>query len=184
VKTPMAKKSSSKKILIDADVVSHFISGGEIYLLPQIFPFPLFILDKVYEELEKYRKKKTEVDNLLNQKILTLLPFPESNQIVRKEYLYLKNKEFRGAGESACMALARHSEDIIGSSNLKDIADYCKRYNITYFTTLDFIDYAFQTGLINEERANLFISKLHQAKHRIPKNINCIGDIKPKDFLI
>jgi predicted nucleic acid-binding protein len=178
----MAKQNKTRKILIDADVVSHFITGGEIYLLPKIFPFPLFVLDKVYEELERYRNKKTEIDNLLNQRILTLLVFPENNSVVRKEYLYLKNKEFRGSGESACMALARHSDDIIGSSNLKDIADYCKKYGIVYFTTFDFIDFAFQNDLIDEERANSFIAKLHLAGHRIPQYIKSIEDIKPRKF--
>ncbi len=44
----------SKLILLDADVVSHFIYAGEILLLPRIFhPLPIRILDKVYEELEQ-----------------------------------------------------------------------------------------------------------------------------------
>ena len=178
----MTKKSNSKKILIDADVVSHFLSGGEVFLLPKIFPFPLFVLDIVYDELKRYRKKKLEVENLINHKILTLLPFPENNQAIRKEFLYLRNKEFRGAGESACMAMARHSKDIIGSSNLKDIAIYCKKHDIVYFTTLDFIDYAYQKSLMDEDRANSFISKLHQAGHKIPRKVSTVQDIKPRDF--
>jgi predicted nucleic acid-binding protein len=178
----MTKKSNGKKILIDADVVSHFITGGAIYILPKIFPFPLFILDKVYQELERYRKKKVEVENLLNQRILTILPFPEDNEAIRKEFLYLKNKEFKGAGESACMAMARHTEDIIGSSNLKDIAEYCKRHNIIYLTTLDFVDCAFQNEKMDEAQANEFIQKLHKAGHKIPVKIQKIEDIKPRDF--
>jgi predicted nucleic acid-binding protein len=92
----MAKKNS-KIILIDADVVSHFIEGGEIHSLPNIFPNKIKVLDKVYAELERFPKKKTEIDNLLNFKILELEKFPENNQEIKREYFYIKNKLFKGS---------------------------------------------------------------------------------------
>jgi hypothetical protein len=36
---------------------------------------------------------------------------------------------FKGDGEAACMAIVRFSKDILASSNLKDIANYCKMHH-------------------------------------------------------
>lgn len=54
-------KIKLKDILIDADVVSHFITGGQILILHKIFPNKILILDKVYDELLKFNSKKSEV---------------------------------------------------------------------------------------------------------------------------
>ena len=111
-------KKRKRIILVDADVVSHFIVGGEIYLLPRIFPYKMKILDKVYTELERFRARKIEVDNLLNQKLIELMPFPEDRQEIKREYFRIKRDLFMGDGESACLSVIRFTNDIIGSSNL------------------------------------------------------------------
>lgn len=56
---------TDRLILIDADVISHFISANEIITLPTIFPYRITILDKVYAELQLFPKRKTEFENLL-----------------------------------------------------------------------------------------------------------------------
>lgn len=50
-------KIKLKDILIDADVISHFITGGQILILHKIYPNKILILDKVYEELLKFSSK-------------------------------------------------------------------------------------------------------------------------------
>ena len=124
----MAK--SERIILIDADVVSHFITGGAIMHLPSIFPNKIKVLDKVYAELERFPGKKKQVDNLINFKLIDLMTFPEENFEIKKEYLHIKKIMFKGDGEAACLAVVKHSKDILASSNLKDIASYCKMYSI------------------------------------------------------
>jgi hypothetical protein len=61
-------ENRSRIILIDADVVSHFITAGAILYLPVIFPNKIKVLDKVYAELERFPKRKketmTSVDSL------------------------------------------------------------------------------------------------------------------------
>ncbi len=43
----------NKSILIDSDVISHFISGGMLGLIAAIFPAnKILLLDKVYSELQ------------------------------------------------------------------------------------------------------------------------------------
>lgn len=53
-----------------------------------------------------------------------------------KEFFLLQRT--LGKGESACMIYCRDNRDVLGSSNLKDIKEYCSKNNITYLTTLDF----------------------------------------------
>ncbi len=167
-----------KIILIDADVVSHFISGGAIFQLPSIFPYKIKVLDKVYSELCRFPKKKVEVDNLIEFKLLEVLPFPDENEMIRKEYFHIKKMMFKGDGESACLAVVRYSKDILASSNLKDIASYCKMHSIEYLTTMDFLCEALKKGVMNEADCNSFISKVKAAGSKLP--VSKISDYKCK----
>ena len=175
----MAK--SKRIILIDADVVSHFITGGQIMLLPSIFPYRIKILDKVYAELARFPNKRKEVQNLLNFNLFEIMPFPEDDIEVRKEYFYLKKMRFKGDGESACLAVVRKSNDILASSNLRDIAPYCDLHDIDYLTTMDFLCHANNTGKLTEEECDEFISKVKAAGSILPvtriSEFNCRSDL-------
>ena len=161
---------SEKIILIDADVVSHFITGGAIIQLPKIFPYKIKVLDKVYSELSRFPKKKIEVDNLINFKLLEIMPFPEDNEAIRKEYLHIKKFMFKGDGESACLAVVRNTHDILASSNLRDIASYCKMHSIEYLTTMDFLCEALKKGVLNKMECDDFIAKVKAAGSKLPIN--------------
>ncbi|MCH7398235.1 hypothetical protein MM236_09555 [Belliella sp. DSM 107340] len=84
-------KKNDKIILIDADVISHFITGSQILLLPQIFPFPIKVLDKVYAEISRMPGRKNEVDNLINFNLLEIIAFPENNPLVKKNIYISRN---------------------------------------------------------------------------------------------
>ncbi|MCH7400343.1 hypothetical protein ACFOUP_07625 [Belliella kenyensis] len=161
-------KKYEKIIIIDADVISHFITGGQILLLPKIFPYPIKVLDKVYGEISRMPRRKTEVDNLINFNLLELIPFPENDFQVKKEYLHIKKFMFKGDGEAACLAVVRYSQNILASSNLKDIANYCKMHQITYLSTMDFLCKAVEEKLITESDCNEFIQKVLKAGSRLP----------------
>ena len=161
---------SEKIILIDADVVSHFITGGAIIQLPSIFPHKIKVLDKVYAELSRFPKKKIEVDNLINFKLLDIMPFPEENEAIKKEYLHIKKLMFKGDGESACLAVVRNTNDILASSNLRDIASYCKMHSIDYLTTMDFLCQALKKGILSESECDAFITKVKAARSKLPVN--------------
>jgi hypothetical protein len=164
----MVMKKNDKIILIDADVISHFITGGLITLLPKIFPYPIKILDKVYAEISRMPGRKAEVDNLLNFKLMEKIPFPEENPEVKKEYLHIKKLMFKGDGEAACLAVVRYSQDILASSNLKDIASYCKMHQISYLTTMDFLCKAVKNGQMSESDCDHFIQRVLNAGSRLP----------------
>lgn len=158
----------SKIIIIDTDVVSHFIAADEILSLTKVFPQPIKMLDKVFEELARYPKKQQLVQNLINWKYLEVIPFPTDEVVIYREYLYIKNKLFKGDGESACMAVARFQENILASSNLKDIGQYCKMHNVDYLTTMDFLCYALKTGFFDEIRCDNFITAVLNQGSKLP----------------
>lgn len=171
-------KKKIKDILIDADIVSHFINGGEIFRLNKIFPNRIIILDKVYNELSKMPLRGKEVDNLLNFKIIEKIPFPTSDVDMYKEYLHIKKLMFKGDGESACLAYVRFSDDIIGSSNLSDVKRYCNLHSIELLTTMDFLCEAHRNGLFTESDCDNFISKVLKSGSKLPVNkmsdYNCL----------
>ncbi len=163
---------TTRIILIDADVVSHFITGGQILKLPTIFTIPLKILDKVYAELSKFNSKKRHVDNLVNYKLIEVIPFPEDNAEIKKEYYHIKKLMFKGDGEAACLAVVRHTNDIIASSNLKDIKSYCVMHSVEYLTTMDFLCEALKKSILSEAQCDEFIAKVLKAGSKLPvKNI-------------
>jgi hypothetical protein len=97
-------------ILVDADVISHFIAAGELYELPNILePHKVTILDNVYQEVARIISRKIYLDNLVNLlRTITIIPFPKENLDIKKEYaLIKKNNPLIGDGERACMAVAK-----------------------------------------------------------------------------
>lgn len=163
----MAKKKG-KIILIDADVVSHFIKAGEIYALNTIFNYEIRVLDKVYNELKGNLTWKTQIDNLVNQGALTIEPFPEANNEIKKEYFHIKKLMLKGEGESACLAYVRYTNNIIASSNLKDTKHYCSLHKIEYLTTMDFLCNAFKNKQFTLTRCNNFIKEVLKRGGKLP----------------
>lgn len=159
------------RIVLDADVIIHFSKGGLLSLLPQIFPeYEYIVLDKVYNELSSV---KNQLDNQIQFfGNITKVEFTPTAEIMR-EYAVLKSKF--GDGESACMAYCRYTANIIGSSNLRDIRNYCTDYGITYLTTLDFLYYAWHRGLLTEKDCEDFIQDVTSKGSRLPKIDNIMA---------
>lgn len=159
-------KGGKTKIVLDADVVIHFSKGGLLSLLPRIFPeYEFVLLETVHEEL--LSDIRTQVDNLiLLLKTIKLLPFNPRGDMLR-EYAWLRSRF--GKGESACMAYCLFNHDVIGSSNLRDIRAYCEKKQIVYLTTLDFLWYAWQKGLLTVDEANSFICEVRDKGSKLPE---------------
>ena len=159
-------KDGKTKIVLDADVIIHFAKGGMLSMLPRIFPdYEFVLLEIVREELSDIR---TQVDNQIRLlKNITLLPFSPRGDMMR-EYARLKSLNF-GKGESACMVYCLFNHDVIGSSNLRDIREYCEKNGITYLTTLDFLWHAWQKGLLTVTEANNFINEVRAKGSKLPQ---------------
>lgn len=155
------------KIVLDADVIIHFIEANSFSLLPDIFPeYEYVVLDVVYNEIARNIKTKNFIDNYL-------LYFPKLKQEAfapkgdsMKEYFLLQRT--LGKGESACMIYCKDNQDVLGSSNLKDIKDYCAKNNITYLTTLDFLYYAYCRKKMTQQECTEFMQAVNNAGSKLP----------------
>lgn len=155
------------KIVLDADVVIHFIEAGRLSLLPDIFPeYQFVILNVVYDELSKNKATKCILDRYIcylgKIKQETFLPKGESS----KEYFLLR--QTLGKGESACMVYCRDNKDVLGSSNLRDIKDYCSKNGIKYLTTLDFLYYAYCKNKMTQQECADFMQEVNNAGSKLP----------------
>lgn len=176
-----------KIILLDADVIIHFMKAEKHFHLPKILPsYRLCVLDIVVEkELRRYKKGATEIDNLILFKTVEELSFPKNDfkSPIFKEFMQISRNPKRGIGESACMAYARFNQNILASSNLIDIKDYCLEHNIEYLTTMDTLCEAIQQGVFTEADCDDFIFIVKYEGSKLPVNkmseFNCNQRIKP-----
>ena len=135
----VTNKKDTPKILLDADVVSHFIKGSQLLILPILYPNQLVVLNTVKKELKNIKnvRFKAQVDNFLKIKGVEQKDFPEDFKVI-KEYAKLKKELFLGKGERSCLAFARFNENyIVASSNLSDIEKSPRIATIRYLTTMD-----------------------------------------------
>lgn len=162
----MANKT---KIVLDADVIIHFIKAGQFSLLLRIFPeYQYLLLDVVYDEVTKNRETKTQIDNTLQYfsgRIQNERFIPKGESI--REYARLL--QTLGRGESACMVYCRDNHDVLGSSNLRDIKQYCAENGITYLTTIDFLYYAYIRKMMTKEECDAFIEEVISKDSKLPR---------------
>lgn len=153
------------KIVLDADVIIHFYKGGLLTFLPNILSeYEHVVLSHVRNEILYDIRSALDNQKLLLKNI-TYVDFAPQKEMA-KEYALLV-KRF-GKGESACMAYCKYTNNVVGSSNLRDIKDYCAQNNITYLTTCDFLYYAWRRQKMNIEEINNFISAVKSRGSKLP----------------
>ena len=160
-------KLRKTKIVLDADVIIHFMEADRFSMLPEIFPeYEYLILDVVYHEIAKNSQTKNFIDKYLHffskLRVETFVPKGES----MKEYFLLQRT--LGKGESACMVYCKDNRDVLGSSNLKDIQRYCSENRIIYLTTLDFLYYTYCRGKMTEQECLVFMRAVNNAGSKLP----------------
>lgn len=158
-----------KKVLLDGDVISHFIKGELFDLLPKLYPHRLIILDIVKTEIYQRRSWNIIIDKLINKHKIEEITFPEDIEY-KKEFAHLISIYGLGLGrgESACLVYCKLNKNILASSNLKDIQKYCSFHNIEYITTTDILYEGYQRQFVSEADCNLFISKVKSQGSKIP----------------
>lgn len=142
------------QILIDSDVIRHFIRGRELNKLGAIFPDRLYILDMVEMEICRSAKIKPEVQRIINEGILRRMRFPTGTRFLRE---YGQLSQSFGTGEAACMAVARFNANIIASNNLSDIKVYCETNSICYLTTMDILYVAYRNEVMTLSEVDEFL---------------------------
>ena len=126
------------------------------------------VLSVVRNELRQ--GTRVEIDNQIKYlKNITLIDYnPVGGE--RKEFARLISSSglCLGRGESACMAYARFHNHVVGSSNLRDIKEYCNQYGIQYLTTWDFLYYAYRKSYMTKSDIEEFVSKVRAAGSILP----------------
>lgn len=161
----MERSSDKKIILIDCDVISHFISNNCLDDLPLILtPHQCTILNYVYNEVAFHPVRLAFVDSLIKKGNLLFMEFPNDDINIKREFARIKqSNHLIGDGERACMAVAKFNKNIIASSNFRDVAPYCKRNKIYYLGTLDILSVAVSKGIYDEKGV--------MTSFKMPKNL-------------
>lgn len=157
-------------ILVDADVVSHFLVAGRINELSVILaPNLVFIVDNVYNEAIRHPSdpdRKTKVDTWIKECKITRIPFPFANEKVRMEFYRIKKDyPMLDEGERACMAMSRYCKEVIASSNFNDIKQYAEDNGIEYIGCIDILYVAWKNGLFSSVDCNNFINTALTINH-------------------
>ncbi len=96
--------AKNKVILVDADVISHFIATGRIDTLTTILaPHAVYVVDNVYKEATWHPtdpQRKAKVDAWMTRCKVSRIGFPYMNDHVKKEFFRLKKESpLLGEGE-------------------------------------------------------------------------------------
>jgi predicted nucleic acid-binding protein len=161
------QEGKKNRILLDADVLIHFAKGKQLIQVLKLYPGNLYVLDKVQEEL----KHNQTIQNYIDRLGINRINLPTTRE-VKIEYAMLKSTF--GPGESACMATARYCEDIIFSSNTKDIMKYCDEHKIPYKTTLDILYELYEADLLTHQQCDEFIQDVLRQHSKLP--FSCFSD--------
>lgn len=161
----------AKVILVDADVISHFIATDHIYELNEILsPHQLYIVDNVYKEATYHpsdKERKNKVDEWLENSKACRISFPKLNRKIMAEFFKLKrDNKLLGDGECACMAMARFGQG-------KTLASFKAKVSSLQKCKLIGLRIGMETGaellLISSKCGSLLLSatSLHQSMDRI-----------------
>lgn len=179
-----SSEQTNKLVLLDCDVISHFIANNSLEDLPLILaPHPCFILDFVYLEVAAWPMRLAFLEATIKAGIIKRMAFPEDFE-TKKEFARIKScYPLIGDGERACMAVARFNENIVASSNFRDVAPYCTKFNVLFLGTLDILTVAIEKGIYDEQQCDEFIqTALTYNKACFPKGVTAIRYYTPRDI--
>lgn len=143
-----------EEIYIDCDILSHFIKGGKLDILPYIYNKKLVINDEVKKEIKKRPGYDTIIDDFIKNHSIEEIKLDDNEESQKEFARLIKSK---GRGEAACLALAKVNKKSIASSNGLDVNKYCKANNIECYTTGDFLYEAILSGKMTPADCNSFI---------------------------
>ncbi len=161
--------SEKIQIVLDADVIIHFSQGGYLNLLPKVIPDCSFVVLSVVRNELRLETRNTLDNQIRFLKNISLIDYnPVGDE--RREFARLTSLSglCLGKGESACMTYARFHHNVVGSSNLRDIKNYCNEHQIAYLTTWDFLYYAFKAGLMTKEEIGEFVERVQNSGSILP----------------
>ena len=74
------------KIILDADVLIHFINGEQTGIINKIYENEIVLLDKVFEEVFKRSSNRVIIENLIKFRIIQEERFEDCSLDIKREY--------------------------------------------------------------------------------------------------
>lgn len=171
------------KIVLDSNILIHFIKAERLSMLSQIYKgYKFVILSKVLDLEFKYpnsfRKIIERHVHLLHD--IDIIDWQPSTEEEINDFAELREKH--GPGECYCMVYCKSNNNIIASSDVKDISEYCSKNSITYLTTPDLLYHAVQLNLISTNECDQIILKINTNDSKL--GIRSISEYKTREILI
>lgn len=157
---PKGVKSLTDSLFFDSDCISAFLWVANQNLLARLYPGRIIIPKPVYDELSNpYTPHlKERVDRLVNAGDARVEAIDTGTDDYALYYQLISSPEaghvIIGRGEAASIALAKSSDGIVASNNLKDISTYIKEFDLKHVTTGDILIQALEEGYITEAQGN------------------------------
>lgn len=154
------------KLFFDNDCISSFLWVKRESILFKLYPGRIVLPSQVYIELcnPSIRHLKHRIDQLcLSGKLFIkeILLSTEEYHLYHGLAIAPPVGEKRiGKGEAAAIALAKTYNGVLASNNLKDVAEYVKKYKLEYVTTGKILVAALQAGYIDETAGNQIWRKM------------------------
>lgn len=153
-------------ILLDADVIIHFIRGWQLEVLPTIYDSEYWIMGRVYREVHGVLGSGTKINSFVrDHDNVHKKDLPMEMEVV-KEYSQLEMRF--GNGESAVMAMANALDEVVASSNIRDVEQYCSENEIDWITTLDLLAESHSRGIFTAKNCNDFIQRVRENGSNLP----------------
>ena len=147
-------------LFFDSDCISAFLWVNEQNLLTLLYPGMVVVPKPAYDELSYPTTPhlKQRIDNLISNKQASLATIDVGSDAYA---LYQKlttspdeGHKIIGPGEAASIALAKTTNGIVASNNLKDISLYISEFELKHITTGDILVEALEKGYITEDDGN------------------------------
>jgi len=168
------------QIVLDTNVIIHFIKGGCIGILHKIYSsYDLVILGSVMEEeLPPHMSHRKVLDKCmaLIKGGIRVVDWTPSEEYEIADFAELEKKF--GTGESLCLVYCKYNHNVIASSNVRHIYSFCEKNDIQYVTTTDLLYHAYQIGKMTIEQCDEFILAVNNNGSNL--GINKMSDYKPR----
>ena len=166
----------TETLFFDTDCLSAFLWVDNESILAKLYPGRVVIPKQVYDELSHkglnhIKGLKSQVDTMVcngEARIETIVVGTETYDLYFKMTTFPDaGHKIIGAGEAAAIAMAKESNGIVASNNLRDISDYVSEYGLSHKTTGNIMKEALEAGYIDEAQGNKIWSDMLLRKRKL-----------------
>ncbi len=175
-KNQRGANSLTDSLFFDADCISAFLWVNEQSIVAQLYPGKIIIPKTVYNELSYPRTPhlKQRIDLMIaNGDAITqelMIDNPEYEEYIKMTNNPDPGHKLIGNGEAAAIALAKETNGILASNNLRDVKGYVDKYGLRMTTTADILVEAYSKTIITEQQGNQIWAQMLARKRKLGAN--------------